>query len=346
MAGETVLDLDLETGTWSKWPALQGGSNIASQFQIVTTPIISGWGAYTGRLKCGSTDVWQDGSYRALACNYGTGEHLGQEYWYAFAMYSDTVIPSGTLLWELHHENALSTANNYIRSLAPHALHSRSGGLYWRLVGGYSTANAGYPYWEPNIQIPGLTPQPTGEWIWFKVNIKFQEMNAYDGNNAGYVNVYWRTATDTTYWSTPALTRTNVSTLPYNNDLNLHDRPLYLCIGVYPGTNQPASDIVVYHTGVRRRLTQASAEAAFTQYTSQPDPPSSDPHIGQWQTTPAVLAAQDDTPPIVFPDQFVGDWVQTTGVDATQVLTAAGEYNTGRFRDRRRGRRGHAFFRG
>lgn len=344
MAGETVLDLDLETNSWAKYPALQGSPGGTSrQFQVVTTPNVSGWGGYTGRLECGPSDQWQDGSYRALACNYGTGENIGQTYWFAFWWNLPTQFPSGTLLWELHHANVLSTANGGLRSLAPHALHVRNGGLYWRLVGGYASANQGYPYWEPNIPIPGLETQPVGEAIWFKVKIRFQEMSAYDSNTGGTVDVYWRTASDTTYWSSPALSRSGVSTLPYDTTQNVHASPLYQCIGVYPGQNQPSSALVAYTGGTRRRLSEVSAEAAFTQYTSPTDPPSSEPHVGNWVSTGAVQASTDGTPPVINPDQYISDWVLTGSVDTTSATQQVVQATVDRYRHLHRDRRGGPF---
>lgn len=344
MAGETVLDLDLETNSWSKYPALQGApGQTSAQFQVVTTPVVSGWGQYTGRLRCGPSDVWQDGSYRALACNYGTGENIGQEYWYGFHWNLPTQFPSGTLLWELHHANILSTTDGGLRSLAPHALHVRSGGFYWRLVGGFSSANQGYPYFEPNIPIPGLTPHPVGEPVYFKVKIKFQEMSAYDSNTPGTVDVYWRTASDTTYWSTPAISRSGVSTLPYDTSRNIHASPLYQCIGIYPGQNQPSTDLIAYTGGTRRRLSEVSAEAAFTQYESQPDPPSSEPHIGNWVDTGAVQASTDGTPPVINPDQYLSDWVLTGAVDTQSASQQEVAATVDRYRHLHRDRRGGPF---
>lgn len=255
--GAVDLRLDFETGNTSQFSSLEC-PNPSTQLEVYdasrTAYPAPRQGRYAARFSETANDVWSGNNMvRCLAANYDSNESTGDEYYYGFSLYVPAAGLTDNLLWELHHPRELYTLSAC--SVAPFALHSRSGGLNFRIATGNCNVGAGYAYWQPNIALPGLTSTPRSTWIDFVVHISFSE-------TSGTVEVSYRTG-DNPFPATPQLARYAIPTMPYANSANVHNVDLYTEMGLYTGRTGYTSTDTVFLDGYRRGTSKADVMAEF-----------------------------------------------------------------------------------
>ena len=297
------LRLDFETGDTSQFSSLEC-PNPGLQLEVYDASSAAGpaprQGRYAARFSETAHDVWAgNGIVRCLAARYDSGESDGKDFYYAFSLYVPETGISDNLLWELHHPYSLYSLPGC--AVAPLALHTRNGGLMFRIATGDCTPGTGWAYWQPNIPLPGLERMPLATWLDIVLHISFSESN-------GTVELWYRSGSDALP-ATPQLARYGIPTLPYADSTGVHDVTLYTAMGLYAGRSGYSSSDTVYLDGYRRGTSKAAVEAELSAPVATVVPPTrnerptspTEPPLGA--APPTEVAAADapanSVPPVI-----------------------------------------------
>jgi hypothetical protein len=286
-------DLTFESGTIRQdatppgaWSGIEQAST--HQSAVVTNDGTAGRPpAHPGFTKSAYTeihtgDLWANHSYRCLFLQvFSSGSdprrpRNGDEGWWAMAMYIPTSPGLGStqpLLWELHNTSQLQGSGGIV----PFALHvglpterivndaytaptnTTTRGILFRCTAGEKTPT-GWAYYHPNILIPGLQPVPPNVWLNFIIRIRMREANT------GLFQIWLVQSNSPTAGdfveASPTVSKTGAFTAQFDTETNIHNDPLYPELGLYQVSN-PSSQVIVYHTGERIRLSFADAVAAL-----------------------------------------------------------------------------------